>query len=94
MQAEIFRLPFSDTQSGFKIFKRKALEDVMLRLMVKRYTFDVELLVNIHRKATGLRRHPFKVEHEKNRTNIKRIYRTAIDTLAVFYRLHLTKTYD
>jgi len=90
----LFRLPLSDTQCGFKIFKRKALEDAMPRLMVKRYAFDVELLVNIHKRGYKIMEAPINIEHRESRINIKEIYRMVVDILAVFYRLHFTKTYD
>ena len=90
----LFRLPLSDTQCGFKIFKRKALEDAMPRLMIKRYAFDVELLVNIHERGYKIVEAPINIMHGESRINIKEIYRMAVDTLAVFYRLHFTKTYD
>jgi len=89
-----FRLPLSDTQCGFKVFKRKALEDAMPRLRVKRYAFDVELLVSIHRRGYKIEEAPLNIIHRESRINIKEICRMAIDTLAVFYRLHITKTYN
>jgi len=90
----LFGLPLSDTQCGFKIFKRKALEDAMPRLTVKRYAFDVELLINIHRRGYRIVEAPINIMHGESRINIKEIYRMAMDTLTVFYRLHFTKTYD
>jgi hypothetical protein len=40
----LFRLRVHDTQVGLKIFKRELLEQVLPRLIVKQYAFDIELL--------------------------------------------------
>jgi len=90
----LFRLPLSDTQCGFKIFKRKVLEDAMSRLTIKRYAFDVELLVNIHRRGYRITEAPINIVHKESRITIKEIYRMAVDILAIFYRLYFTKTYN
>ena len=45
----LFRLPVHDTQTGLKLFKREPLMRVMPRLLVKRFAYDLELLVNLHR---------------------------------------------
>jgi len=45
----LFRLPVSETQTGLKAFRRKPLEDFLPDLEVKRYTFDLELLVKMQR---------------------------------------------
>ncbi|MBI5465194.1 glycosyltransferase, partial [Candidatus Gottesmanbacteria bacterium] len=40
----LFGLNIRDTQVGMKFFKRKVLEDVLPRLLVKQYAFDIEIL--------------------------------------------------
>src|SRR3989344_7820509 len=44
----LFRLRLKDTQTGLKVYKRKVLEDVLPRLLVKRFAFDIELLAVAH----------------------------------------------
>src|SRR3989344_1124009 len=41
----LFGLSIRDTQVGIKLFRRKVLEKVLPRLLVKKYAFDIELLV-------------------------------------------------
>jgi len=41
----LFDLQVRDTQVGLKVFRREVLEAVLPRIVVKRYAFDLELLV-------------------------------------------------
>lgn len=40
----VARLPFADTQCGFKLFSRRAVETVARKQLVERFGFDVEQL--------------------------------------------------
>ncbi len=40
----VVRLPFHDTQCGFKLFRREALLPILRNLEVDRFAFDVELI--------------------------------------------------
>ena len=41
----LLSLRMNDTQAGFKVFRRSALQKILPLISVKRYAFDVELLV-------------------------------------------------
>lgn len=41
----ISRLPFSDTQCGFKLFRRQSVAPIFAEMVVDGFAFDVELLV-------------------------------------------------
>lgn len=92
-------LNVSDTQAGLKIFRRKVLEDVLPRLLVKQYAFDLEMLTVARR--LGYKRifeapvkisYNFKdVTHAATREAMKK---ALIDTLAVIYRLRILRYYD
>src|SRR5258708_6864173 len=45
----LFGLSVRDTQVGLKLYKRKVLEDVLPRLLVKNHAFDIELLTVAYR---------------------------------------------
>jgi glycosyltransferase involved in cell wall biosynthesis len=90
----MFGLNLSDTQCGFKVFRRRVLEDVMPRLLVKRYAFDVELLVNAYRRGYRVVEAPITLRHGEERLRLRDVFRMAADLLAIFYRLHFTKTYE
>jgi glycosyltransferase involved in cell wall biosynthesis len=95
----LFGLKVKDTQTGLKIFKREVLEKVLPRLLVKRFAFDVELLAVACR--LGFKRiyeAPVKIDTEKfkftSTIKFKTVWEMLIDTLAVFYRLHILRYYD
>lgn len=96
----LFGLSIRDTQVGMKFFRKKVLEDVLPRLLVKTYAFDVEILAVAHR--LGYRRifeAPIELDF-KNMSSItskglwKVIFLMLVDTLAVFYRLKILRYYD
>lgn len=88
-----------DTQAGLKIFKRKVLEDVLPRLLVKRYAFDLEMLAVAWR--LGYKRifeAPIKISYNfddlTHASTLLAMKNTLQDTLAVIYRLRILRYYD
>ena len=92
----LFRLDVSDTQTGIKLFRGDLLRQVVPLLAVKRFAFDLELLV-VARKL-GYRKvleAPIKLDYRfETTTNPRAAYRALWDTAAIFYRLHLIRYYD
>lgn len=96
----LFGLSIRDSQVGMKLFKREVLEDVLPRLLVKQFAFDIEILAVANH--LGYRR-IFEAPVELNFTGASSItntnfltvaYKTLWDTLAVFYRLRILHYYD
>lgn len=91
----LFNYPITDTQVGFKLFKRSALEKVMPKLLVKRFAFDIELLTAM--KAQGLRviDAPIKMNKPQGQGSVswRNIYDVFKDTLAVWYRHNIRRHY-
>lgn len=88
-----------DTQAGLKVFRRKVLEDVLPRLMVKRYAFDLEMLAVARR--LGYKRifeAPIKLDYNfrdlTHANTIESMKKSLIDTLAIIYRLKILRYYD
>lgn len=93
----LFGLPLTDTQSGIKIFKRRVIEKVLPRLLVKRYAMDIEMLAVAKRLGFGrIYEAPIEVKFDKRTSRIKwsTIFRMFWDTMAVFYRLRILNYYD
>lgn len=96
----LFGLTVKDTQVGMKFFRRKVLEDVLPRLLVKNYAFDIEILAVAYRlKYRRIYEAPVELEFKNSSTITsanfwKIILHMLSDTLAVFYRLKILRYYD
>lgn len=93
----LFGLKLTDTQSGIKIFKRKVVEKIISKLLVKTYAMDIEMLVVAnHFGFTRIYEAPIEVHFNKQASAIKwkTIFYMLWDTLAVFYRLKILRYYD
>ncbi len=96
----LFGLKVRDTQVGMKFFKRKVVEDVLPRLLVKKFAFDIEMLVVAH--YLGYKRifeAPVEIDFDGKGSIVsqnlfKELFLTFIDTLGIFYRLKLIKYYS
>jgi glycosyltransferase involved in cell wall biosynthesis len=86
-------VPVKDTQTGLKALRREAFQSIFSRLCVKRYAFDVELLVLA--KIYGLK--IIEVPVNLNITepfSLRNIWRMFIDLLGIAYRLRIRKWYQ
>jgi glycosyltransferase involved in cell wall biosynthesis len=97
----LFGLEVRDTQVGMKIYKRKILEEVLPRLLVKEFAFDIEILAVAYR--LGYRKiceAPVEINLFSGKSSIvwanmmKVVLNMLKDTLAVFYRLRILRYYD
>jgi len=91
----LFNLGVKDTQVGLKVFRRKVLEEVMPRILVKRYAFDVELLANAVRRGYKVVEAPINLNFKFNsHVDLREIYRMFLDTFAIAYRMYIRRYYD
>ena len=95
----LFGVKIKDTQPGIKIFKRKVLEKILPKLVVKQYAFDIEMLSVAHRLGFNkIYEAPIKLKYKfgsvTNAATLNTIWHMLYDTLAVFYRLKILKYYD
>ncbi|HEY8695878.1 MAG TPA: glycosyltransferase [Chloroflexota bacterium] len=92
----LFQLDVRDTQTGLKLFRGDLLRAVVPLLAVKRWAFDLELLV-VARKL-GFKRVveiPITLAYRfETTTSLAGAYYTLWDTAAIFYRLHFLRYYD
>ncbi|HTW05865.1 MAG TPA: glycosyltransferase [Acidimicrobiales bacterium] len=91
-----FRLNIKDTQTGIKLVRRDVLAAVLPRMLEKRFAFDLELFVIARR--LGYKRFleaPIRLRHQFTSTvSWKSVYRSLIDTMAIWYRLRVLHYYD
>jgi glycosyltransferase involved in cell wall biosynthesis len=92
----LFGLPVNDTQVGIKLFKKKVLDDIFPRVLVKGYAFDLELLVNALNRNYKIVEAPIVLDFKRSfgRISLKDIKNIFIDTSAIFYRLKILHYYD
>ena len=93
----LFRLDVRDTQVGLKVFSRGVVDDVLPLLLVKRFAFDLELLAVAAALGHGrVRELPVQLNYRFSGSELRSraVVRALIDTLAIFYRLRILRTYQ
>lgn len=96
----LFGLKVRDTQVGLKLYKKKVVEQVFPKLLVKKFAFDVETLAVAN--ALGFKRiydAPVKLKLGKESTIKNTKYWSVVwnmlwDTAAVFYRVKIKRYYQ
>lgn len=86
----LFGLNVSDTQTGIKLFRREVLEDVIPRMRVSRFAFDIELLVAALRFGYEIAEVPVQVAYLRRgslgRVRLGTLLHTAADLAGIYYR--------
>ena len=92
----LFNLSVRDTQTGLKLMRREVLEAVAPLLLVKRFAFDLELLVvAAHLGFRRIGEAPIELNYRfQSTTDYGAVYRVLVDTAAIFYRLRILRYYD
>lgn len=93
----LVRLDVRDTQVGIKVFSRDVAEQVLPLLLVKRYAFDIELLAVARAFGFGrVRELPVRLDYKFSGSGVRMsaVLFALADTLAVFYRLRVLRTYQ
>lgn len=86
-------LQISDTQTGLKAIRRSAFIGVFPRLTVKRYAFDVELLLLA--KLLGLRVIELPVNVRlRSHFSFRDIWKMLLDLIGIMYRLRVLRWYQ
>lgn len=90
----LFGLHIHDTQTGIKLFKYRVLRDVFPRLQVRRFAFDLELLVAASRFGYRIAEAPVTINFRRGkwgRIGLKSIAAIGLDTMRIFYRASFWK---
>jgi len=85
----LFGLRIRDTQTGIKLFKYRVLRDAFPRLQVRRYAFDLELLVAASRFGYQIAEAPVTIRFQRGRwgrIGLKAMAAIWLDTMRIFYR--------
>lgn len=92
----LFNLPCHDTQTGIKLFKRCVLKKVFPRILVKKFAFDLEVLVNACHLGFKLAEAPIILENKRayGRIGMNSVFTVFWDTITIWYRMYILKYYD
>jgi glycosyltransferase involved in cell wall biosynthesis len=92
----LFNLNVGDTQTGLKLFRREVLAEAVPLLAIKKFAFDLELLVVA--QYLGYRHiceAPITLEYRFESTvKLSSAWRVLWDTAAIFYRLRILRYYQ
>lgn len=92
----LFHLPVSDTQVGFKLISRRAVSSIAPHLLVKRFAFDVELLVLLNRRGARFAEAPVQLKFLRRgagRVRLPTVLNIARETAGIWFRLYITGYY-
>jgi len=91
----LFNLNVRDTQTGLKLFRRQVLQEALPLLAIKKFAFDLELLVVA--RQLGYRNvceAPISLDYRFESTvSPGSAWRVLWDTAAIFYRLRILRYY-
>jgi glycosyltransferase involved in cell wall biosynthesis len=92
----LFNLNVRDTQTGLKLFRRQVLAEVLPLLAIKRFAFDLELLVVAHQLGyRNVCEAPISLDYQfESSVNLGSAWRVLWDTAAIFYRLRILRYYQ
>jgi len=87
----LFGLHLTDTQPGLKLFRREVLEKELPKVFVKRWAFDLELLVNSDIDGFKIVEAPLELHYVREnggRIGARDVFHIFQDTLGIFARAH------
>jgi glycosyltransferase involved in cell wall biosynthesis len=92
----LFNLNVRDTQTGLKLFRRQVLADAVPLLAIKKFAFDLELLVVASQLGyRNICEAPITLNYQFQSTvNLGSAWRVLWDTAAIFYRLRILRYYQ
>jgi len=97
----LFGLNIRDTQVGMKLFKRKVIQKILPKMLVKQFAFDIEMLSLAHYFGYDkIFEVPVQIKYDFRGVStilskgfIRMAFNMAWDTLAIWYRLYIRHYY-
>ncbi len=92
----LFGLNVHDTQSGFKLLRYECAQKILPKVVVKRFAFDLEMLVVAKKYGYRIKEAPIEVRFNFDRRGVgfHSVWSILVDTLGVAYRKYFLKFYD
>ena len=87
----LFRLPFEDTQTGIKLFKTDVLRNVLHKVSVNGYAFDLELMTRIHQSGYKVVETAVRLQYgtKDGHMTLRVIFKMLVDTIVILFRIGL-----
>ncbi len=76
-----------DTQCGFKVFSRRAAQDIFPRTLINRFAFDAEIIFIAIKKGYKIKELPITLQNPA--TSSVRIYRDSVNMLVDLIRIRI-----
>ncbi len=89
----LFNISLRDTQTGLKIFRKEILNSILSRSIIRKYAFDVELLVLANKMKYRIIEFPVIIKSNRKGFPMREVFYILRDTLIIAYRLYFKK-YD
>lgn len=94
----LFGIRVQDTQAGIKVYRKAVLQDLLPRLVEKKFAGDLELLaLAFHLGYKRIYEAPIKLNYKLGSITAAATWRSILgiftDTLAIYYRLSLLQYY-
>ncbi|MDW5561794.1 MAG: glycosyltransferase [Methanomassiliicoccus sp.] len=93
----MFNLDVTDTQPGFKLFRKDVLDKEINKVEAQRYAFDLDLLVNVQADGYKIVEAPIELNFSRScggRIGFKTVKSIFKETMGVFYRARMAKSTD
>jgi dolichol-phosphate mannosyltransferase len=93
----MFNLDVTDTQPGFKLFRKDVLDKEIMKVEAQRYAFDLDLLVNVQADGYKIVEAPIELNFSRTcggRIGFKTVKSIFRETMGVFYRAKMIRSAD
>ncbi|MBR6485002.1 MAG: glycosyltransferase [Clostridiales bacterium] len=93
----LFDMKTKDTQTGIKLYKGSLIKEIVPKLKVNGYAFDIEILALANSKGAVITEMPVRVGYTRDesfgRIRFKDIWKMFTDTIGIWWNLRIRKKY-
>ncbi len=93
----LFGMKIKDTQTGIKLYRENIIKNVVPRLRVKGYAFDIEVLALCAHEGASIEEMPVEIVFKRNgsfgRIRLGDIFRMFWDTVGIWWNLKIRRSY-
>ena len=83
----LFGLNLTDTQCGFKIYKKPFCDEIFKNAKIKGWAYDVEILYNAHKKGLKIAEFPVTFIPAERDSKIKNHFATSLSMLIELFKI-------